>query len=316
VKPKKFDVIVVGELNVDIILNKIESFPEIGKEKLAEEMTVTLGSSSAIFASNLSSLGAKVAFVGKIGDDNFGKLILDELSRKGVGVDLIIKDKKTSTGATIVLNYSEDRVMITYQGAMNNLTLNDIPPNILEEAKHLHFSSYYLQPGMKENIKELFQSAKTAGLTTSFDMQWDPQEKWEFNYKEVLPCVDVFLPNEQELLFLTKENSLADAVKKITLFANHLVVKMGSKGSLLVSKGKEFFKESFLNTNVVDAIGAGDSFNAGFIFKYVNGENLTECQLFGNLMGAVNTTAAGGTAAFTNYKEILKIAEEKFGYIN
>jgi sugar/nucleoside kinase (ribokinase family) len=97
VKPKKFDVIVVGELNVDIILNKIESFPEMGKEKLAKEMTVTLGSSSAIFASNLSSLGAKVAFVGKIGDDNFGKLIVDELSEKGVDADLIIKDKKATT---------------------------------------------------------------------------------------------------------------------------------------------------------------------------------------------------------------------------
>jgi sugar/nucleoside kinase (ribokinase family) len=287
----------------------------MGKEKLAKEMTVTLGSSSAIFASNLSSLGAKVAFVGKIGDDNFGKLIADELAKKGVGVDLIIKDKKTNTGATIVLNYNEDRANITYQGAMNNLTLKDIPMDILEEAKHLHFSSYYLQPGMKKNIKELFQSAKTSGLTTSFDMQWDPDEKWELNYKEVLPCVDVFLPNEQELLFLTKENSLADAVNKITPFANHLVVKMGSKGSLLVSKRKEIFKESFLNNNVVDAIGAGDSFNAGFIFKYVNGKDLSECQVFGNLMGAVNTTAAGGTAAFTNYNEILKTAEEKFGYI-
>jgi sugar/nucleoside kinase (ribokinase family) len=198
---------------------------------------------------------------------------------------------------------------------MNNLTLKDFPMAILEEAKHLHFSSYYLQPGIKKNIKELFQSAKTSGLTTSFDMQWDPDEKWELNYKEVLPCVDVFLPNEQELLFLTKENSLADAVNKITPFANHLVVKMGSKGSLLVSKRKEIFKESFLNNNVVDAIGAGDSFNAGFIFKYVNGKDLSECQVFGNLMGAVNTTAAGGTAAFTNYKEILKTAEEKFGYI-
>lgn len=315
-KPKKFDVIVVGELNVDIILNKIESFPEMGKEKLAKEMTVTLGSSSAIFASNLSSLGAKVAFIGKIGDDNFGKLMIDELLKKGVGVDLIIKDKKTNTGATIVLNYSEDRAMITYQGAMNNLTLKDIPMDILVEAKHLHFSSYYLQPGMKKNVKELFQSAKTSGLTTSFDMQWDPDEKWELNYKEVLPCVDVFLPNEQELLFLTKENSLADAVNKITPFVNHLVVKMGSKGSLLVSKRKEIFKESFLNNNIVDAIGAGDSFNAGFIFKYVSGKDLPQCQVFGNLMGAVNTTAAGGTAAFTNYKEILKIAEEKFGYVN
>ncbi len=79
---KEFDVIEVGELNVDLILNQIESFPEMGKEKLAHAMTLTLGSSSAIFASNLSSLGAKVSFIGKIGEDSFGDLILDSLITK------------------------------------------------------------------------------------------------------------------------------------------------------------------------------------------------------------------------------------------
>ena len=315
-KPKKFDVIVVGELNVDIILNRIESFPEIGKEKLAGNMEVALGSSSAIFASNLSSLGAKVTFVGKIGDDNFGKLITDSLSRKGVNVDLIIKDKNSTTGATIILNYDEDRAMVTYQGAMNNLTIDDISLDALGQAKHLHFSSYYLQSGIRNKVKELFRQAKKAGLTTSFDMQWDPEEKWDLNYEMILPFVDIFLPNEQELLFLTKENLLENAIKKISPFIKHLVIKMGNKGSLLVTGGKNTFKESYLNNNVVDAIGAGDSFNAGFIFKYINNHELAECQLFGNLMGAVNTTAAGGTAAFTSYKEIIKIAEEKFGYVN
>jgi sugar/nucleoside kinase (ribokinase family) len=316
VKPKKFDVIVVGELNVDIILNRIESFPEIGKEKLAGNMEVALGSSSAIFASNLSSLGAKVSFVGKIGDDNFGKLITESLSRKGVNVDLIIKDKNSNTGATIILNYDEDRAMITYQGAMNNLTIDDISLDALGQAKHLHFSSYYLQPGIRNKVKELFRLAKKAGLTTSFDMQWDPEEKWDLNYEMILPFVDIFLPNEQELLFLTKESLLENAIKKITPFIKHLVIKMGNKGSLLVTGGTNTFKESYLNNNVIDAIGAGDSFNAGFIFKYINNYELAECQLFGNLMGAVNTTAAGGTAAFTSYKEIIKIAEEKFGYVN
>jgi sugar/nucleoside kinase (ribokinase family) len=316
VKSKKFDVIVVGELNVDIILNRIESFPEIGKEKLAGDMEVVLGSSSAIFASNLSSLGAKVAFIGKIGNDNFGKLITDSLSRKGADVDLIIKDKNSNTGATIILNYDEDRAMITYQGAMNNLTIDDISSAGLGQAKHLHFSSYYLQPGIKKDVKTLFKSAKDTGLSTSFDMQWDPAEKWDLNYKEVLPYVDIFLPNEQELLFLTKESVLDNAIKKITPFVKHLVIKMGNKGSLLVTDGKNTFKESYLNNNVVDAIGAGDSFNAGFIFKYINDYKPSECQLFGNLMGAVNTTAAGGTAAFTSYKEIMKTAEEKFGYVN
>ncbi len=311
---KRFDVLVVGELNVDLILNSIDSFPEMGKEKLAKSMNLTLGSSSAIFASNLSSLGSKVSFLGKIGDDQFGVLVNDSLVNKGVNTDYLIRSKEWNTGATIVLNFDEDRAMVTYPGAMEHLTINDIPDESLRLSKHMHFSSYFLQSGMQSGIVDLFKKAKEFGLTTSLDIQWDPNEKWDFDYRKVLPFVDVFLPNEQELLFLTKEKSVDDAVKKLENTAKHITVKLGSKGSLLVTEGKSIFKESYLNKNVVDAIGAGDSFNAGFIFKFINDFPLEECQDFGNLTGAINTTAAGGTTAFTNYDDILKIGKERFGY--
>ena len=311
---KKFDVLVVGELNVDLILNKIESFPEIGKEKLAKDMTLTLGSSSAIFASNLSSLGAKVAFLGRIGNDNFGELVTGSLREKGVDVSCIVKDSHSNTGATIVLNYENDRAMVTYPGAMNNLNINDITKDALSQAGHLHFSSYYLQPGIRNDVGKMFKLAKELNMTTSFDMQWDPEEKWELNYDEVLPYVDIFLPNEQEIQNLTKENSVEEALKKLSGRSNNIVVKMGNKGSLLYNERKTNYKKPFLNTEVVDAIGAGDSFNSGFVFKFITGADLIECQEFGNLMGAINTTAAGGTAAFTNYPEIIKTAKEKFGY--
>ena len=95
---KRIEVIVVGELNVDLILNQIEGFPEVGKEKLVGDMTLTLGSSSAIFASNLSSLGTKVSFLGKIGDDIFGDLVIQSLTSSNVMTDLIIRDKDLKTG--------------------------------------------------------------------------------------------------------------------------------------------------------------------------------------------------------------------------
>ena len=311
---KRFDVLVVGELNVDLILNSIDSFPEMGKEKLAKDMTLTLGSSSAIFASNLSALGAKVAFVGMIGTDAFGNLVKESLSAKKVNTDYLITSDKWNTGATIVLNYSEDRAMVTYPGTMEHLTIYDISAESISSAKHLHFSSYFLQPGIQKDIAALFKMAKEKGLTTSLDIQWDPNEKWDFNYKQVLPFVDVFLPNEQESLLLTKEKDLDNAIKKLTPFAKHVVVKLGSKGSMLVTDGKSSFKKSFLNDSVVDAIGAGDSFNAGFIFKFINGYDFDECQTFGNLTGAINTTAAGGTAAFIDYEQVVKTGKEKFGY--
>jgi sugar/nucleoside kinase (ribokinase family) len=311
---KRFDVLVVGELNIDLILNNIDSFPVVGKEILAHDMNLTLGSSSAIFASNLSALGSKVAFLGMLGKDVFGELVIRSLEKKGVDTSMVIQSEKFNTGATIVLNFGEDRAMVTHPGAMEWLSLEHIKPELLEQARHLHFASYFLQPGLKKDVGELFKKAKTAGLTTSFDTQWDPHERWDLDIKKVIPYVDVFLPNEKELLFLTGEDSVEKAIEQIKDVVNYLVVKQGNKGSFSYYNGGKLFKPSFLNKRVVDAIGAGDSFNAGFIYKFVQNAPLDVCQEFGNLIGAISTTAPGGTGAFGSKEQVKKVATEIFGY--
>lgn len=310
-----YDVLVVGELNVDLILNRIEKFPEVGKEVLAKEMTLTLGSSSAIFASNISSLGARVAFIGKIGKDKFGEVVLESLQENGVDISMIRIDERWGTGATIILNVDEDRANTTYPGAMDHLTIDDISDEDLMKARHLHFSSYFLQPGMWGNLGNLFRKAKALGLTTSFDMQWDPQETWKLDIADVLPHVDVFLPNEAEIMFLTGTNDLKDAIGAVKDKVHVLAVKRGNKGSLVWCQEQLSELPAFLNGDVVDAIGAGDSFNAGFIYKFINGAIVDECQRFGNLTGAVSTTASGGTAAFRNYECFRKVAHERFNMV-
>ena len=311
---KQFEVITVGELNVDLILNDIEGYPEVGKEKMADKMTLTLGSSSAIFASNLSSLGASVSFIGKIGNDMFGELVINSLSQKGVDISNLIHEPELQTGITVVLNYDEDRANVTYGGAMEALTLSDISDNVLSSAKHMHFSSLFLQTGLKPDVITLFKRAKELGLTTSLDTQWDPEEKWEFDYKNLLPYVDLFMPNVTEFMLLTESKSIKEATEKVKNYSNHVVIKNGSKGSVLIKKnGTETNLPNFLNTNVVDAIGAGDSFNAGFILKFIQGSPLEECQRFGNLTGALNTTGSGGTSAFSSRDKIIKTAKDQFG---
>ncbi|NOY94809.1 MAG: carbohydrate kinase family protein [Chlorobi bacterium] len=310
---KIYDVLVVGELNVDLILDEIEKFPEVGKEVLAHKMTLTLGSSSAIFASNISSLGARVAFIGKIGKDKFGEVVLESLEKNNVDVSMVKIDEELGTGATIILNVEEDRANTTYPGAMDVLSINDISEEDIKKAKHLHFSSYFLQPGMWGDLGKLFRMAKKLGLTTSFDMQWDPAETWKLDTADVLPGVDVFLPNENELMYLTGKNNLNDAINAVKEYTNVLVIKRGNKGSQVFHQDKLMDLPPFLNKDVVDAIGAGDSFNAGFIYKFIKGADISQCQEFGNLTGAVSTTAAGGTTAFTNYENFRKTAKERFG---
>jgi sugar/nucleoside kinase (ribokinase family) len=162
-------------------------------------------------------------------------------------------------------------------------------------------------------LGKLFRKAKELGMTTSFDMQWDPQETWKLDMEDVLPYVNVFLPNETELKLLTGKNDLNEAIQFVKKYTDILVVKRGNKGSFVHFRDQLTDLSPFLNTQVVDAIGAGDSFNAGFIFKFINGANVAECQKFGNLTGAVSTTEAGGTAAFGNFENFKNTARERFG---
>ena len=125
----------------------------------------------------------------------------------------------------------------------------------------------------------------------------------------------VFMPNETELKFLTKSATLEEAIEKIRPYANAAVIKCGSQGSLLMRKGQpDRMQKALLNEHVVDCIGAGDSFNSGFITRLAAGDYLARCQEYGNMTGAVNTTAAGGTTAFTCREDVEKIGRERFGF--
>jgi sugar/nucleoside kinase (ribokinase family) len=311
---KDFDVVVIGELNVDIILNRISKFPEMGEEILAHDLELTLGSSSAIFASNLSSLGSRVAFIGKIGKDSFASIVLNSLQSKKVDTSHIIQSDILNTGATIVLNFDQDRAMVTYPGAMEDLKLEDIDFEFIEHARHLHLSSVFLQPGLRKDIPILFRRVRELGLTTSMDPQWDPDEKWQVSLPDLLPYLDVFMPNMSEFLFLTNTNSLEEGIQYIKPFAHHLalVVKDGSNGAWLWDSNTILHQPAFLNRNVVDCIGAGDSFNAGFISKFARGASLPQCLEFGALTGAISTTKAGGTGAFSSMAKIHEVALKMF----
>jgi sugar/nucleoside kinase (ribokinase family) len=222
---------------------------------------------------------------------------------------------KLTTGATIVLNYGEDRAMVTYQGAMKYLTLQDVPEAVFAESRHLHLSSMFLQTGLINELVYLFQKAKSLGLTTSIDPQWDPEEQWNIDLGKLLPHVDVFMPNIKELNALTKTKGLDQGLDALKSFANIVVVKNGSEGAYLWDRKELIHQPPFLNKEVVDSIGAGDSFDSGFIHKYLQKRPLRECLEFGALTGAINTTRSGGTTAFENLNLVKTIAGSSFNYI-
>ncbi len=313
----KFNIAAIGELNADLILNRIEGMPVVGKEIFAHDMLVTLGSSTAIFAANAAALGSRVSFVGMIGRDDFGRLVRTSLEAKSVDTTYLVETDMCPTGATIVMSYGEDRANVTFPGTMDLMGFDEIDKGIFDSTGHIHISSIFMQSALHRDLEKILALAAEKGVTVSLDTQWDPAEKWDLDLERILPLVTLFMPNETELTLLTGTATLREAVEKVKPFiGGALVVKCGSRGSILVRKdGSESILGSFLNTDVVDATGAGDSFNAGFVHMFTRGASLEECQRFGNLTGAINTTAAGGTGAFSSKTDIEKTAAERFGQI-
>ena len=153
-------ILVVGELNVDLILNEINGTPKVGEEIIAEKMNLVMGSSSAIFACNISILGCDVSFSGMVGKDFFGDFIVRELQIRNIDTTLIQYAPNKRTGLTVVLNYDQNRANVTHCGAMEELEINKIPLKDLGLFDHLHVSSYFLQKGIQPDLHTLFEDAK------------------------------------------------------------------------------------------------------------------------------------------------------------
>lgn len=290
--------LVIGELNVDLIVSGLDTLPVLGQEIVAETLRTVLGSSSAICAAGLARLGATVDLMGKVGADYYGQLVTDELQRLGVGTKHIIRDDVVPTGVTISLTYPEDRAMVTYLGCIALLRLEDIDTTILTEYGHLHVGSYFLQKGLQSGLTDLFRFARRAGLTVSLDTGWDPNQQWgDGSLLALLENVDLFLPNETEACAIARVNDVKQAMRELGKRARLVAVKQGSEGAMAIHDGQIVHSPGF-RINAVDATGAGDSFDAGFIFAYIiERQPLAEALRFANACGALCATDYGGTAA-------------------
>jgi sugar/nucleoside kinase (ribokinase family) len=291
-------VLVIGELNVDMIVSGMPALPALGQELLASGLHTVMGSSSAICAAGLARLGASVDFLGKVGTDTDGDFVTEQLRLLGVGTDHVIHDGAARTGVTISLTYPGDRAMVTYPGCIPALRLEDIDISILQHYGHLHVGSYFLQRGLQAGLPELFRQARSTGLTTSLDTGHDPDGRWGGeDLLTLLELVDVFLPNDEEAREIIRVDDTGAALRELARRARLVVVKRGRSGAMAL-RGDRVVHSPGFRVDAVDTTGAGDSFDAGFIYAHlVRGLPLEEAMRFANACGALSTTGFGGTAA-------------------
>lgn len=296
-------VLVVGDVNIDIILTGLPNIPLAERETFAQGFEIVVGGQAGTIARAMSRLGLTVTFVGKVGDDDYGRRAVDELVKSGVDVSGVVVDPSLRTGVTVVLSTGQERAFATYMGSISQVRRTDVKPELISCAHHLHVGSYYLQRALRPDMLDLFQEAKGYGLTTSIDPGWDVSEEWGDDILEVLGYVDVFLPNEVEAMSITGTDVLEHALDVLASYAGAVVIKMGEKGCLARNKQQTVYGPGF-KVPVVDVTSAGDIFNAGFLYGFLHGWSLKESAVFANACGALSVSEVGSVGIIASVTQV------------
>lgn len=302
-------ILVIGDLNVDIIISGMKEFPELGREIHCGDVRTVMGGSASIFACRLGQLGVDVDILGVVGRDENGKVVLDTLRSNNVGLERVIVRDDIRTGVTVSLTYPSEKALITFMGSIGALEPSDVKAEFFREYDHVHISSIYFQPKLLPSIPRIFEEAKGMGLTTSLDTQDDPSGRYEKVW-EILEHTDIFLPNEREVKGIARSASLDEALERIGSKVKVLAVKCGSRGAV-GKMGDETIKVKSLKVKPMDTTGAGDSFDAGFIFYHLcRGMRFEESLRFANAMGALSCLYLGGAGGKITEEDVLRFMRE------
>jgi len=292
-------VLVAGDANLDLVLRG-DVRPRFGQaEQYLSGADLVLGSSAGIFASGLARLGADVRLVARVGEDSFGERTAGLLVAAGVEVSEL-RTVPGATGLSVILSDGSDRAILTLPGAMAGLEAEEVNRALARSgATHLHVASIFLLPGLRQHLPGLLARARAAGVTTSLDPNWDPDERWT-GVAECLPHLDVLLPNAAEAVELAaaltgrREPDAVESARHLAAAGPVVVVKDGDRGGFAVA-GSAVERAPALSVRVVDTTGAGDSFDAGFLAAWLDGRPVGESLTWAVAAGSLSATAAGGT---------------------
>lgn len=294
-------VLVAGDANVDLVLTG-DVVPRFGQaEQLLDRGDLVLGGSASIAACGLARLGVPTDLVARVGGDTFGRFTTAALADAGVSVAHVEVDASLPTGMSVILSTPDDRAILTVPGTIPSLAPGAVLAALdATGAAHLHVASYFLQPVLAAGLPELLAAARSRGVTTSLDTNWDPAQRWT-GVADALPLVDLLLPNGAELRALAAAAGVAggDDIALGTGLARlgpRVVVKAGADGGWSVDADGTVTRAPGLRVDVVDTSGAGDSFDAGYLAALAHGVTDEHARLrWAAAAGSLSTLGSGGT---------------------
>jgi sugar/nucleoside kinase (ribokinase family) len=303
-------VLFVGDVNVDLNLSGLLQDPIPDREILASDFEVAIGSSAAIAAVAHASLGARTAFLGLAGDDDYGRFMKTRMAEAGIDVSRIDLAAGLRTGVTVNLVKDHHRTQITYPGAIPLLQVVAEDFAGIDGLVHVHFAGIYQQKLLLPRLAGLIEALHGRGITASVDPQWDESEQW-LHSREWLKAADVVFVNADEARSLTKTATVAAAADALAAVCRCLIVKDGSAGALVREHGRESTVAGH-EVALADSIGAGDNFAAGYLFaRLQTGADAEGALRFGNAAAARSCSFAGGTGARSTRADIVQFLKER-----
>ena len=301
--PRPLDVMVVGDLFAELVMSGFSSWPgRAGEELFAERFCRESGGGAAITACGLAKLGGKVGVVGVVGETD-GQWLIDRLETRGVNTSAIQRSSREPTAVTVSISSATDRTFLTYMGANRELPamLREVASRgVFAKVRHVHLA-FAPEPAEAGNI---FKELIAQGCTLSVDIGWHPEWLSDRHSREALRSVNIFFPNEREAALMTGETEprrILQAFKKMGL--RTVALKLGQAGAGLLCDGTITFCEP-ITVHSVDTTGAGDCFDAGFLYAWLRGDEPQNCLKAGTICGALSTRCLGGIAGFPTVAEM------------
>jgi sugar/nucleoside kinase (ribokinase family) len=310
---RPYDILTFGDMCVDLIVSGGDIVPRFGQaEQLVERYELEMGGSSCIFACQAARLGLKVAVLGRVGDDDLGRLAVRRLQECGVDTQHVHVDPDLKTGLGIALCRDDDRAILTYEGSIAALRPEDVTESLLASARHLHFGSFFLHTGLRPLAPAILGQARALGLTTSIDPNWDPEERWGLTLTPALPHADLVFPNEQEALRIAGCTDVDTAAAWFQAQGVRLVaVKRGADGAWAYDAQGEYACTVEPAPPGGDGVGAGDSFDAGFLAGWLRGVSIQRCLEIGCQCGRAVASAVGGLRGQPTWAEVAPSSSDR-----